>query len=47
MPREDKALDILLRLCAASLLATAIGFERRVHRSAIGLADASGRGPRC
>jgi putative Mg2+ transporter-C (MgtC) family protein len=33
-----EALDILLRLCAAALLGAAIGFERRVHHKAIGIA---------
>lgn len=33
-----EALDILLRLCAAAILGAAIGFERRVHHKAIGIA---------
>ena len=33
-----QAFDILLRLCAAALLGAAIGFERRVHHKAIGIA---------
>src|SRR3954467_167317 len=36
LPAE--ALDILLRLGAAALLGAAIGFERRVHHKAIGIA---------
>ena len=35
---EAEALDIFLRLCAAALLGAAIGFERRVHHKAIGIA---------
>ena len=35
---EAEALDILLRLCAAAVLGAAIGFERRVHHKAIGIA---------
>ena len=33
-----EAFDILLRLCAAAILGAAIGFERRVHHKAIGIA---------
>ncbi len=33
-----EALDVLLRLAAASLLGAAIGWERRVHHKAIGMA---------
>ena len=33
-----EALDIFLRLCAAGLLGVVIGFERRVHHKAIGIA---------
>ena len=33
-----EALDILLRLCAAGVLGAIIGFERRVHHKAIGIA---------
>ncbi len=33
-----EALDIFLRLCAAGLLGVLIGFERRVHHKAIGIA---------
>ena len=33
-----EALDIFLRLCAAGLLGAVIGFERRVHHKAIGIA---------
>ncbi|MGI0526603.1 MgtC/SapB family protein [Rhizobium giardinii] len=33
-----EALEILLRLCAAAVLGAAIGFERRVHHKAIGIA---------
>ncbi|MFU0507531.1 MgtC/SapB family protein [Pseudaminobacter sp. NGMCC 1.201702] len=33
-----EALDILLRLSAAAILGAAIGFERRVHHKAIGIA---------
>jgi len=33
-----QAFDILLRLCAAALVGAAIGFERRVHHKAIGIA---------
>ncbi|MBP2238184.1 putative Mg2+ transporter-C (MgtC) family protein [Sinorhizobium kostiense] len=36
LPAE--ALEILLRLCAAGVLGAAIGFERRVHHKAIGIA---------
>lgn len=36
LPAE--ALEILLRLCAAAVLGAAIGFERRVHHKAIGIA---------
>jgi putative Mg2+ transporter-C (MgtC) family protein len=36
LPAE--ALDILLRLCAAAILGAAIGFERRMHHKAIGIA---------
>ena len=36
MHRE--ALDIFLRLCAAGVLGAVIGFERRVHHKAIGIA---------
>ena len=33
-----EALDIFLRLCAAGLLGVVIGFERRMHHKAIGIA---------
>src|SRR3954471_14133452 len=33
-----KVLDILLRLAAAGLLGACIGYERRVHHKAIGIA---------
>ncbi len=33
-----EALDIFLRLCAAGVLGAVIGFERRVHHKAIGIA---------
>ena len=33
-----EAFDIFLRLCAAGLLGAAIGFERRLHHKAIGIA---------
>ena len=33
-----EALAILLRLCAAGVLGAVIGFERRVHHKAIGIA---------
>ena len=33
-----QALDIFLRLCAAGVLGAVIGFERRVHHKAIGIA---------
>jgi putative Mg2+ transporter-C (MgtC) family protein len=33
-----EALDIFLRLCAAGFLGIVIGFERRVHHKAIGIA---------
>jgi putative Mg2+ transporter-C (MgtC) family protein len=33
-----EVLDIFLRLCAAGLLGAVIGFERRVHHKAIGIA---------
>ena len=33
-----EALDIFLRLCAAGVLGAVIGFERRVHHKAIGMA---------
>src|SRR5947208_13935740 len=33
-----EALDILLRLVAAGLLGACIGFERRIHHKAIGIA---------
>ena len=33
-----EALDIFLRLCAAGVLGVVIGFERRVHHKAIGIA---------
>ncbi len=36
LPAE--AFEILLRLCAAAVLGAAIGFERRVHHKAIGIA---------
>lgn len=36
LPAE--ALEILLRLCAAAVLGAVIGFERRVHHKAIGIA---------
>ncbi len=36
LPAE--AFEILLRLCAAAALGAAIGFERRVHHKAIGIA---------
>ena len=35
---EHEALDIFLRLCAAGLLGAAIGWERRAHHKAIGVA---------
>ncbi|MBE7184391.1 MAG: MgtC/SapB family protein [Methylobacterium mesophilicum] len=35
---EQDALDIFLRLLAAGLLGAMIGFERRVHHKAIGIA---------
>lgn len=35
---QSEALDIFLRLCAAGLLGAAIGWERRVHHKAIGMA---------
>ncbi len=33
-----EALDIFLRLCGAGVLGAVIGFERRVHDKAIGIA---------
>ena len=33
-----EALDIFFRLCAAGVLGAVIGFERRVHHKAIGIA---------
>jgi putative Mg2+ transporter-C (MgtC) family protein len=36
MPTE--VLDILMRLVAAGLLGACIGFERRIHHKAIGIA---------
>lgn len=35
---QFEAFDIFLRLCAAGLLGAVIGFERRVHHKAIGIA---------
>ncbi|PZO81837.1 MAG: hypothetical protein DI629_03055 [Mesorhizobium amorphae] len=35
---QHDALDIFLRLCAAGILGAMIGFERRVHHKAIGIA---------
>ena len=37
-----EAVDILMRLAAAGFLGACIGFERRVHHKAIGIALASG-----
>ena len=38
MELQSQALDILLRLLAAALIGVVIGFERRVHHKAIGIA---------
>lgn len=35
---EQEALDIFLRLCAAGVVGAAIGWERRAHHKAIGIA---------
>ena len=35
---EWEALDIFMRLCAAGVLGAAIGWERRAHHKAIGIA---------
>jgi putative Mg2+ transporter-C (MgtC) family protein len=40
-----EVLDILMRLAAAGFLGACIGFERRVHHKAIGIAGLVGKWP--